>query len=175
MHSLDGIVSTRATPMLSKLDSHLRATNAVSSDGKPLCNFAMWNSGVIGYNTCWNNFAGEVLQLMDAIYPRNHSIRVIEQFAVSVKLQEQGNIMAAAPYVLHYWNLREARAVLARFFAHFSGRQWDELAQLSGLIRMFELMMEKVRYGNHQSIAARLLNKPWIPPAMDWDELEKQL
>jgi lipopolysaccharide biosynthesis glycosyltransferase len=174
MHSTDGIVSSKATPMLRKLDNHLRKGNFKNINGQPMYELTMWNSGVIGFNTKSGNHTSRALQLLDTVYPSNHSIRVVEQFAFSVAFHEQGNILSALPYTLHYWNLKEARVILASFFSYFKDSSWQELVKYSGTIHMFELMMEKVRFNNKRDFLEKLVDKKWKPGAVNWDEVKKQ-
>lgn len=176
MHSLEGIINSRATPILGKLDSYLRKNNSKDNNQKSLYDAAMWNSGIIGFNNRLAHIPEAALQLTDNIYPRNHSIRVIEQFAFSIVLQEEGDIRPATPYALHYWNLKEVRIVLASFFNQFTNCcTWDELVQLSGSIQMFEFMMEKLRFEHKRTLWEVLLNRQWVPAENNWEEWKKQL
>ncbi len=175
MHSSDGIISSRSTPMLKKLDDYLRKKEHPQVNGKYLYDLPMWNSGIIGFNTRIPNIAEDALTFTDEYYPRNHAIRVVEQFAFTVVLLKAGPIYATTPYALHYWNLREARGIFKAFFTHFTNSSWQHLTQLSGMIQLFETMMEKVRFGNSQGFVGQLLQIPWKPPTMKWDELERQL
>jgi hypothetical protein len=150
-----------------------RKRGLTAKDGTPLYDMPMWNSGVTGYNNIFlPGLPDEIMQFKDDIYPRDHSIRIIGQFSVTVKLLEHGKIYAALPYVLHYWNLRETRSIFAAFFRHFEGADWNTLAKYSGLIQLFELMMEKVRFLNNRNFFEKLIDKQWDPPAVNWKEWE---
>ncbi len=175
MQNREGIVNTRSSPMLKRLDDYLRRTPHTPVNGKNLFDLPMWNSGIIGFNTSIPDVAADALAFTDEYYPRNHSIRVIEQFAFSVVFLRSGAIHAAAPYTLHYWNLREARQIFQSFFTHLKGSSWQQLTQLSGMIQLFETMMEKVRFENSQNFLGKIIQVKWRPPATNWDELKRQL
>ncbi len=176
MHEMEGIVKSRSTPTFRKLDNMLRKRGLSAKDGTPLYDMPMWNSGVTGYNNIFlPSLPDEIIQFMDDIYPNDHSIRVIGQFSVTVKLLDHGSIYSALPYVLHYWNLRETKSIFASFFRHFEGTEWVALAKYSAMIQLFEVMMEKTRFENSRNLLQALLNKKWEPGPMDWDELKKQL
>ena len=99
----------------------------------------------------------------------------MEQFAFSVYFQQAGNVKAAAPYITHYWNLKEVRPLLASFFEHFKNRSWTELVCYSQLIQMPVLMQEKGNFYSNRSIKKALQKVHWLPVQPDWNELSKQL
>ena len=173
MHECEGIISSGSNSTFRKMEKMFRKRGLTAKDGTPLYDMPMWNSGVTGYNNIFlPGLPDEIMQLKDDIYPRDHSIRIIGQFSVTVKLLEHGKINAALPYVLHYWNLRETKSIFAAFFRHFEGADWNTLAKYSGLIQLFELMMEKVRFLNNRNFFEKLIDKQWDPPAVNWKEWE---
>jgi len=115
MHVMEGIVSTRSNPVLAKLDTYLRDNTAMKVNGRALWDLAMWNAGVLGFNTQYRQVLDDVLTFTDAEYPKFPK-HIVEQFAFSVFFRQAGVIKTAAPFILHYWNLKEARPALASFF-----------------------------------------------------------
>ncbi len=84
-------------------------------------------------------------------------------------------VKAAAPYIFHYWNLKEARTVLVSFFTHFKGCTWDELTRYSSLVQIHALMQDKVNFYRNRGVLGTLQGKKWLPEKQDWEELVKQL
>ncbi len=174
MHVMEGIVSDQGNLVLQKLDRHLRKNAVKKVNGKPLHNLAMWNAGVLGFNTAHKHLLDEVLAFTDSQYPLFPK-HVVEQFAFSVYFQETAPVLAAASYIVHYWHLKEMRAVLASFFAHFRGCTWSELTTYSQLIQMHVQMQEKASFFHNRGVWAALQKKKWLPLQHNWDELKKQL
>lgn len=174
MHLLEGIVSNRENEILRKLDDHLQKSNATAIKGKPINELGMWNAGMLGFDTWYRYLLDEALAFTDTEYPK-FSKHIVEQFAVSMCFQKEGNVKSAAPYILHYWNMKEARNVLSSFFSYFSDKTWPELVRYSELVNMHVLMQEKINFLNNRTVVQKLLKKQWRPQKQDWAELMKQL
>lgn len=174
MHVNEGIVSEKANPIMAKLDAHLRDSTPMKVNGRSLWDLAMWNAGVLGFHTRHNAVLEDVLTFTDAEYPQ-FSKHVVEQFAFSVFFRQTGTIKAAAPYMLHYWNLKEARTVLASFFEFFKSKSWDDLILYSGLVQMPVMMQEKVNFLANRDITDKLLKKTWQPTDYDWRDVMTQV
>ena len=77
----------------------------------------MYNAGVLGLRSPTDApLLAEVLALTEQLY-RLYPKHVMEQLAFSVVWARSGPVHEAAPWVYHYWNLKEIRPVLARLFA----------------------------------------------------------
>ena len=174
MHTMEGIVSDKGNPILTKLNDHLQEHVPMQVNGKHIYDLAMWNAGVLGFNTCYRHLLEEVLEFTDSEYPRFPK-HIIEQFAFSVYFQQTGDVKTAAPWLLHYWNLKEARMVLGSFFAFFDGRSAAELVNYSMLVQMHVLMQDKMNFAQNRSVAGKLMKKEWQPAKHDWPVLMKQL
>jgi hypothetical protein len=174
MHVMEGIVSERGNPILAKLDAYLEANVPLKVNGIPVRNLAMWNAGVLGFNTRYSYLLDEVLLFTDTEYPRFPK-HIIEQFAFSVYFRQAADIKTAAAYMVHYWNLKEARNVLMSFFTFFKDKPFEEMAQGSVLIQIHVLLQQKMNYTNNRSFADKVLNKHWQPAVHNWEELMKQL
>jgi hypothetical protein len=167
MHVMEGVISGRANPIFEKLDDYLK-----QSGQNELRNMAMWNAGVLGFNMQFSGLLEEILNFTDkeyAAFPKH----IWEQFAFSVYFQKEGKLEEAAPYILHYWNVKEARVVLGSFFAHFKDSTWDELASYAQMVDIPALIEEKSHFLQKRSILDRLLKKAWVPAMPDWDRLKK--
>lgn len=174
MHVNEGTVSNRGNAMLAKLDSYLQNGSHIVVNGKALNHLAMWNAGAMGFNTKYRHLLDEVLTFTDTEYPKFPK-HVVEQFAFSVYFQQAGPVKSLSPYMLHYWNLKEARQVLASFFIFFKDRKWDDLVRYSGQVQMPVLMQEKGNYFQTQTIADKLSKKKWVPSIPDWSTVTTQV
>jgi hypothetical protein len=174
MHIMEGNINEGSNRIFRKLNSHLAAKTNLKINGRPMAELAMWNAGVLGFNTQYNYLLDRVLDFTDSEYPQFPK-HVVEQFAFSAFFSEPGDIMAAIPYILHYWNLKEAGTVLSSFFKYFEGRAWNELTHLSKLVQIPVLMQEKINFYQNRSIIDKIRKKQWAPAKQDWAELVKQL
>ena len=143
-------------------------------NGRPINELAMWNAGILGFSTKDKSMLDDVLTFTDKHYPKFPK-HIVEQFAFSVRFQQTGAIKAASPYIIHYWNMKEVRLLLASFFATFKDRPWNELVRLVDLIQLPVLMQEKVNFLHNRSIMDKLKKMQWQPTIPDWTELMKQL
>ena len=169
MHVREGCVNGRSSPVLKKLNRYLTGRTHQPVNGKQLFELDMWNAGVLGFNTSYKPLLDKVLVFTDIEYPQ-FSKHIVEQFAFSVYFQEAGAIHAAAPYMLHYWNLKEVRLVLGAFFRKFKSKHWQELTQLIELLQLPVLMQDKVNFYQNRSILDKLLKKEWEPSDQHWPE-----
>jgi lipopolysaccharide biosynthesis glycosyltransferase len=174
MHVMEGIVSSKSNPLLTKLDTYLRDNTPMKVNGRALWDLAMWNAGVLGFRSQDRDLLEDVLTFTDAEYPR-FSKHIVEQFAFSVFFRQAGPIKTASPYIMHYWNLKEVRPLLASFFSFFKTKNWEDLTGYSNLIQMPVLMQEKVNFLHNRDITDKLLKKNWQPADCDWKDLMTQL
>jgi len=173
MHVMEGVVSDGSNPIFKKLAAYLHKSHTKVKN-KPLHDMAMWNAGVLGFHTRHKHLLDEVLAFTDKVHPEFPK-HIVEQFAFSVFFQQTGDVKAAAPYIVHYWNLKEVRVLLASFFNYFKDKSWGELVQYSILIQMHVLMQEKVNYLHNLGIIDKLQKKKWQAPQYNWTVLSKQL
>ncbi len=174
MHVLEGKVSDRNNPIMCKLDNYLKTTSVKSPFDKPLRDMSMWNAGVLGFNTHSKHLLDSVLEFTDTHY-RLFPKHIIEQFAFSVFWGDNSRIKSAAPFILHYWNLKEVRQTLASFFQYFKGSSWEDLVKYGQLIQMHVLMQEKVNHPHTLTFSDRIRKKKWQPSKYDWKELVSQI
>jgi len=76
----------------------------------------MYNAGVLGLRSADAPLLATVLALTEQLY-RRYPKHVMEQLAFSVLWAQAGPVREAAPWVYHYWNLKEIRPALAALFA----------------------------------------------------------
>lgn len=174
MHMQEGKISDKPNPIFRKLDAFLRSSNAIKSERAPLYDRYMWNAGVLGFHSNHRELLVKALEYTDSEYSKFPK-HVVEQFAFSVQFSNKGNIRSALPYMLHYWNLKEMRQIIASFLQHFNGRPWSELVKYSALIQPYVLVTDKNIFLQHRSLTERLTNKKWQPTVYDWAVLEQQV
>jgi hypothetical protein len=174
MHVMEGIVSEEGNPILKKLCFYLREQQTIKLSGKPLYDYAMWNAGVLGFHTQYHALLDDILFFTDMVHPEFPK-HVVEQFAFSVYFQRAKTLHAAAPYIVHYWNMKELRILLASFFNHFKNKSWDELTELSKMIQVHVIMQEKLSFLQNRSALGKLTKTEWEPKIPDWNLLMQQL
>lgn len=147
MHEYEGIIDKEATPSLHKWDTFLR-DKTFMYNGKQLTFFnhmKMWNAGVIGLNDNKKHIVEDVLALTDVIYKqfRKH---ITEQFAFSYCLQQNGEVISASDYIVHYWNLKEFRLLLNTFFQKNEEESIPNLIKLSAPLDTVSMQQQKEHY-----------------------------
>lgn len=166
MHVSEGVVSSRSNLIFEKLDKHLRTDVPIMIKGKPIYDLQMWNAGVIGFNTKYRHLLEEVLAFTDVQYPAFPK-HIMEQFAFSVYFQQTGAINSAAPYLIHYWNLKEARHLFQEFFKHHQETNWTDLAVASNQIQIPVIMQDKINFLLNQTLIDKVRRKKWAPQQKD--------
>ncbi len=174
MHVMEGVVSDEGNPIMKKLCFYLREQKTIQLSGKPLYENAMWNAGVLGFDTQYHALLDDILFFTDMVYPEFPK-HIVEQFAFSLYFQRTTDIHAAAPYILHYWNVKELRILLASFFEHFKNKTWDDLVACSKLIQVHVLMQEKISYLQNRGTFGKLSKSDWEPVIPDWNLMVQQL
>lgn len=166
MHVMEGVIAQEGNPIFRKLNVFLKGNNSFGQQVNVPVNVAMWNAGVLGFKTQHDQL-DQVLAFTDEMYPRFRK-HVVEQFAFSVFFQKCGNVRSAAPYILHYWNLKELRVVLTSFFRYFSLADWKDLVHHSRTIQVPVLMQEKISFLENRNILQKLQKIKWEPTIPDW-------
>ena len=123
----------------------------------------LYNSGVIGYARSEAVQLPDIYALADRFFLL-YNKHIMEQLALSVCLALDGPILEAAPYVLHYWNLKAIRPVLVRLLAKYQGRPPAELFQRLSALGIPALHAAELRYrllpGWRRSLL-KLLGRQW--------------
>ena len=117
MHVSEGSLAS-GTALSKKINRVLQAPDVGTLlPGGPVApGTLMYNAGVLGFRSTDAPLLAEVLTLTEALY-RRYPKHVMEQLAFSVVWARTGTVREAAPWVYHYWNLKEIRPVLARVLA----------------------------------------------------------
>lgn len=146
MHVAEGTLS-RGSYLNRKIGRYLRSSGFVSGCGGPAIGPAtpMYNAGVLGLHAGDAPLLDQVLCLTEELY-RHYPKHVMEQLAFSAVLSEAGLVQEAAPGIFHYWNLKEARPLLAAFFARHAGLPLPALLPRLAEVPVQRLSVEKAQF-----------------------------
>ena len=118
----------------------------------------MWNAGVIALDESHLLLLDAVLEITDKLYPLFPK-HTVEQFAFSYTFQKAAvKITPAAPYIFHYWNLKEFRLLLADFFANNRSADVNTLIDVSEQILPEQIVDAKLKFQNASGVT-RLFKK----------------
>ena len=81
----------------------------------------LYNSGIIGFRSQDAALLGDITPLADQLYATYHK-HMMEQLATGLRLGLDSPLREAAPYVLHYWNLKAIRPALTRVFEQYASQ-----------------------------------------------------
>jgi hypothetical protein len=116
MHMGEGRLGD-GNPLNRKINRALQASGAALPGGPIGPETQMYNAGTLGLRSPADApLLAEVLALTEQLY-RLYPKHVMEQLAFSVVWARSGPMREAAPWVYHYWNLKEIRPVLSQLFA----------------------------------------------------------
>lgn len=117
----------------------------------------MWNSGIVALNHSRKALLTEVINLTDYIYSKakNHTS---EQLAISFCLSKADKIEEAAPYFYHYWNLKEFRRLLQKFFVANTEESVPNLIKKLHALDAITIQEEKNAYKRLSFLQKLLLN-----------------
>ncbi|HMG83986.1 MAG TPA: hypothetical protein VK559_13180 [Ferruginibacter sp.] len=149
MHLYEGILGDQSNAYFKKWDKFL-SKHAIEYNGKKLQysnQLQMWNAGVLGLNSGNTELLTDVLSLSDTIY-KKFPKHIAEQFAFGYCMQKKGTINSSAGSILHYWDLKEFRIVLAQFFDRYKGLPIEELIKKSSLLDIVSMQQEKDSFKN---------------------------
>ncbi|UYZ57554.1 hypothetical protein [Hymenobacter latericus] len=129
----------------------------------------MLNSGAVGLSSHDLPLLHDVRELAEQFYAvyRKH---LMEQLAFSVRLPLAGPVQEAAPYVLHYWNLKGVRPTLVALFEKYAGASHEELLRRLDALNLPEVHRSELAYRNlagWQRTLRKLMGKRWRMPAFE--------
>lgn len=175
MHLPEGLVQSKQNPTLRSIYQQVKAAPIEGVKHlKPLDQYMLWNSGLIGLKALDLPLIHETVQLIDALYDPNKPIRVIEQYALSIILSDAGTITPAYPFAIHYWCLPEATIILDNFFAFFKDQSWLVKVFYVHHIQWFHLLQEKMRFSYNRTPKDYILNQQWQPHTIyNWEVITR--
>ena len=169
MHTFEGIIESSIHPIINKLARFL----AKEADALAYKNKALYNAGVLGFNSSKRPLIKEVLHLTDELYPRFEK-HIVEQFAFAFVFQ-QHYLKIAASHLEHYWNIKEIGSIITSFFDYYGKDNWEVLAIKLAQIDLSTIAQEKISFYNNRSIWDKMLKKDWIATLPNWEKLDAHL
>jgi len=131
---------------------------------KKLLQTQMWNAGVIGLENSHLPLLDEVLNMTDQLYKQFHK-HIAEQFAFCYVFHKAGiAISAAKESIFHYWDLKELRLLLSKFFLKYGSVPFNKLVEKSRNILPEKMLAEKMIYersGSFKKIILLFTGKGW--------------
>ena len=127
----------------------------------------LYNSGVIGLASASAERLPEVAALADQLYAA-YNKHIMEQLAFSLWFEEDSTVVEAAPYVLHYWNLKAARPLLTQLFNSQATRSLTAFHQQATALNLASLHEAELTYRQLPSwrrTLLKLLGRHWQMPA----------
>ncbi len=175
MHILEGKIHESKNLVLQKLSKFLKTNRSFTVNGNTISipeETAMWNAGVLGFHSFQTPLLEDALHFTDEVFPLFPK-HLVEQFAFSFFFQKNNNLKALNIHIIHYWNLKEIRPVLAAFFKYFKNEKWETLVRLSTLVQFPDFMQQKANFYETRSVGGKLLKKKWTPEIPNWKEIKK--
>jgi hypothetical protein len=108
-------------------------------------NTVLYNSGVIGLASTATARLPEVVALADQLYAA-YNKHMMEQLAFSLWFEADTPVAEAAPYVLHYWNLKAARPRLTQVFTKYAGQSLEAFYEQATALNLAGLHHEEMAY-----------------------------
>lgn len=175
MHVSEGRLDN-GNPLNRKVNRVLQASSAPAFVGGPIGPATqMYNAGVLGLRSLDAPLLAQVLALTEQLY-RLYPKHVMEQLAFSVVWARSGPVREAAPWVYHYWNLKEIRPALAALLAPQPGRQMAEWQLHAARLDVRALAEGKAHFRalpGWQRAVRRWLGRAWqLPPQLLAEEVK---
>ena len=124
-----------------------------------------WNAGAIGINSSYASLIPEVEALTDTIH-KVTTTHIIEQIAFCYVLQTHAKINGLTNTIFHYWNFKELRPTLERFFENNKNEPLEKLIEHStSILNPVQLIKPKMAYeklpGWRRAIQKVLVKDRW--------------
>jgi hypothetical protein len=126
MHEREYNVATRNTDQIRRFRRHIRKH---AFRGSPVdLTRDMWNAGAIGLHPSSFSVIDTWIDFIDELYPR-YSRGLVEQYGISLLLQQAGSVQPCSDVVFHYWFQKDGYAeVLRREFDVLRSRPYEDAA-----------------------------------------------
>jgi hypothetical protein len=142
MHRCEGRIHNQNNALFKKTSRFLR-TYAYPGE-KVAYDMEMWNAGVMGFNSSQREIFDQILPLLDDLYS-NYVRHYMEQVAVSHYFGRR-HPLPSEDFIFHYWNFKEFRKVLARFFEKNRGHSFEDWSKKIDEISPMALILPKLKF-----------------------------
>jgi hypothetical protein len=129
-------------------------------------NTVLYNSGVIGIASTMAKRLPEVVALADQLYA-TYNKHMMEQLAFSLWFEADSLVAEAAPYLVHYWNLKAARPLLTQVFKEYASQSLEEFYKQTTALDLKSLHESEMAYRQLPSwrrTLLKLLGRHWQMP-----------
>jgi hypothetical protein len=129
----------------------------------------LYNSGVIGLTSAMAVHLPEVVALADQLYAA-YNKHMMEQLAFSLWFENDRSVVEAAPYVVHYWNLKAARPRLSQLFTSYANQSLETFYQKATSLNLASLHAEEMAYRQlpaWRRTLRKLTGRRWQMPDAD--------
>lgn len=145
-HVSEGQIGNGGNLHFRKWKQFLVDTDVLKDQSQDPLTTEMWNAGVIGLHSSHLPLLDEVLELTDELYPL-FPRHTVEQFSFCYIFQKHRiRISEASHIIFHYWNLKEFRSLLRRFFAKHTAIPLDQLAVITDNILPQPIVSDKMKF-----------------------------
>jgi len=170
MHISEGILATGnelSRKIYRRLKGHVFviAHRKLSLDSTTV----LYNSGVLGLSSDLATQLPEVVNLADQLYGA-YNKHMMEQLAFSMWYGATGTIAEAAPYVLHYWNLKAVRPFLTRLFQQYASHSLEAFYEKATALNLSTLHESEMQYRalpSWRRTLLKLVGRRWQIPAFE--------
>src|SRR5262249_51101012 len=115
----------------------------------------MWNAGIMGFNSSKRFLFDKILALLDDLYDK-YERHYMEQVAVAHFFGQQSP-MPCEDYIFHYWNFKEFRIPLQKFFDERVGQPFKQWSKDIDKISPMELIKPKLEFEKKPNWKRQLL------------------
>jgi hypothetical protein len=174
MHEYEGVINQKVNPQFRKWENFLAIT-PIHYNNKHLefsSQLEVWNAGVIGLNSNHKEVLEDVLSLTDNLY-RKFPKHIAEQFAFSYCFRKEGEVRSSMDSIFHYWDMKEFRNILNKFFEKNTEESIPSLVKLAHHIDAAEIHDEKQTFLNLSIF--KKLQKTLAGKAWKMEDYEKKL
>jgi len=153
MHKSEGHIHNQNLPLFKKTSKFLRT---YSFPGENVAyDMEMWNAGIMGFNSSKRFLFDKILALLDDLYDK-YERHYMEQVAVAHFFGQQSP-MPCEDYIFHYWNFKEFRIPLQKFFDERVGQPFKQWSKDIDKISPMELIKPKLEFEKKPNWKRQLL------------------
>jgi len=143
MHRSEGHIHNQGDhPLFIKTSKFLRSYSFPNEN--VAYDMEMWNAGIMGFNSARRSLFDQILPLLDDLYSK-YKRHYMEQVAVSHFFGKLSPL-ACDDYVFHYWNFKEFRTVLQKFFDEHYGEPFEVWVKDIEKISPVKLIQPKLEF-----------------------------
>ena len=142
MHRSEGHIHNQNSPLFRKTSKFLSTYNFPGEN--VAYDMEMWNAGVMGFNSSKHEIFEKILLLLDDLYDK-YVRHYMEQVAAAHYFAKESPL-PCEDYIFHYWNFKEFRIALQKFFDEHQGQSFEQWSKDIDKISPMELIKPKLAF-----------------------------